>query len=126
MHRQSGVSSVEVVMAFVVFSIIAVVALPALGIGAKPVVNVNENTANSVKKVKSAYAIAIAAQGDFPKLSDVVQYIDADFSSETNDYSGIIFRDGESRLTVNTYVDPDCKYLTSNKEPGITDVVKCM
>ena len=126
MHKQNGISSIEVAMLFVVVSIVAVVALPV-------VVPINKNidpqlmdSFSSTKKVKSAYALALAQTGDFPRLSDIVEYVDADFASEKNDLSGIIFRDGGNRLTINTYSDLSCKHKTSNKQPGVTDIVRCI
>ena len=126
MRSQNGVSSIEVAMMFVVISIVAVVALPTLGKVKNTIDIESVDQHQSIQKVKSAYALAIAQTGDFPRLNDLVEFIDADFASQTNSFSGIIFRDGKHRLTVNTYRDTDCRLLTSNKEPGVTDVVRCI
>ncbi len=133
MKRQTGVSLVEVAMVFVVISIVAVVAVPTIGMGDKSgnsrtvqAVAQVANNIDSIQKVKSAYAIAIAEQGDYPLLSNVVDFIDADFASQMGDLSGIIFRDGKRRLLVNTFRDAGCKVLTSNESPGVSDVVRCI
>ena len=128
MRSQNGVSSVEVAMVFVVFSIVAVVALPVVGTKLKPSVSATSTISSGETEniLKSAYAIAIAERGDFPRLNEIVECIDADFASETTDLSGIIFRDGEQRLTVKTYRDVDCKTLTSDSQPGVTDIVRCI
>ena len=126
MRSQNGVSSIEVAMMFVVISIVAVVALPALSTAKNTIDIESVDQSHSIQKVKSAYALAIAQTGDFPQLNDLVEYIDADFASKTNNFTGVIFRDGKHRITVNTYRDTDCKLLTSNKQPGVTDVVRCI
>jgi len=126
MRKQSGVSLVEIAMMFVVISIVAVVALPTVNSGSKLLKTKPINSLESANKVKSAYAIAIAETGDYPRLSEVVEYIDADFASEKSDFSGILFRDGRSRLTINTFRDAGCKLLTNDSEPGVTDVVRCI
>jgi len=126
MRRQSGVSLVEIAMMFVVVSIVAVVALPVIVSPNKSTATQAINDADSIKKVKSAYALAIAEQGDYPLLDDVVEYIDADFAYQTSDYSGIIFRDGKQRLTVKTFQDTECTLLTGKANPGVSDVVRCI
>jgi len=126
MRTQSGVSSVEIAMMFVVVSIVAVVALPTIVPVKSPAQAQVKNKVNPAQKVKSAYAIVIAKTGDYPRLSEVVEYVDADFASERNDLSGILFRDGRFRLTVKTFSDINCKQLTNNKEPGVTDIVRCI
>lgn len=124
MRKQVGVTIVEVAMSLVVLAIVAVVAIPqfAQKQGQQVVSQSNESSA----KVKSAFAMAIAQKGDFPTLSEMVEYIDADFASETNDLSGVMFRDQRLRLTVNTYNDPSCKVLTTLEQPGVSDVVRCV
>ena len=126
MRRQSGVSLVEIAMMFVVISIVAVVALPSIGKGDKPIHASAMDNVESIQKVKTAYAMAMAEQGDYPQLTDVVDNIDADFASQTNDHSGIIFREGKLRLTVSTFRDMNCKQKTSNEEPGVSDIVRCI
>jgi len=126
MRKQNRVSFVELAMLVVVLSIVAVVALPALGKRTQTVDAPLESVNSSMKKVKAAYAFAIAEKGNFPTLSGIVEFIDADFASETNDLSGIIFRDGGNRLTVNTFSDSECKILTNDNEPGVSDIVRCI
>lgn len=126
MQVKSGISMVEVVMMGVVFAIVAVVALPVIGINGAEMNTSVAHKSKSTEKVKSAYALAIAQKGNFPRLRDVVEYIDADFSAETNDLSGIIFRDGVNRLTVSTFQDTACKIKTNSEKPGITDIVRCI
>jgi len=123
--KQRGITVVEVSMALVVFAIIAVVAIP----GFSPPQNQRQTLENDValeKKVKSAFALAIAHKGDFPTLSEIVSFVDADFTSETNNLDGIVFRDQNLRLTVNTYNDLNCEVMTSAVEQGVTDIVRCV
>jgi type II secretory pathway pseudopilin PulG len=124
MRKQLGITVIEISMALVVFAILAVVAVPQFSLEQKPQVVINQ--IESANKVKSAFALAIAQKGDFPTLSEIVDYIDADFASETNDLSGIMFRDHGKRLTINTYSNPQCNVLTNLNQPGVSDIVRCV
>jgi len=124
MRKQLGVTVVEIAMLLVVLAIVAVVAIPQFD-ATKDQRRASQNIESS-SKVKSAFAMAIAQKGDFPTLTEMVEYIDADFASETNDLSGVMFRDQHQRLTINTYNDSQCKVLTSLEQPGVSDVVRCV
>jgi len=125
MRTKSSVTFVEIAMAFVVFLIVAVVALPSIG-PSKSLPPAPEKMEVSSRLVLSAYAYAIALHGDFPKLSDIVEFVDADFASETNQSNGIIFRDKGEHLTVKTFQDTNCKVRTNNNHPGKSDIVRCI
>lgn len=124
MQKQQGVTVVEIAMLLVVLAIVAVVAIPQFDTN-QDQARASQNSESSAK-VQSAFAMAIAQKGDFPTLTEMVEYIDADFASETNDLSGVMFRDQHQRLTINTYNDSQCKVLTSQKQPGMSDVVRCV
>ena len=122
--KQKGVTVVEVSMFLVVLAIVAVVAIPQFSEAHQE--QLTSTQIQSSEKVKSAYAMAIAQKGDFPTLSEVIDYIDADFASENNDLSGIMFRDHGKRLTINTYNDTECSVPTNLSQLGVTDVVRCI
>ena len=124
MRKQQGVTVVEIAMLLVVLAIVAVVAIPQFD-ATQDQRRAHQNSESSAK-VKSAFALAIAQKGDFPTLTEMVEYIDADFASEMSDLSGVIFRDQRQHLTINTYNDAQCKMLTSLKEPGVSDIVRCI
>jgi len=124
MQKQQGVTVVEIAMLLVVLAIVAVVAIPQFD-ATKDQRRASQNFESS-SKVKSAFAMAIAQKGDFPTLTEIVDFIDADFASETNDLSGVMFRDRHQRLTIYTYNDSQCKVLTSFEQPGVSDVVRCV
>lgn len=119
---------VEIAMAIVVFAIVAVVAIPALQISEEEQYRTRNSINNSqaAEKVKSAFANAIATEGSFPRLGTVVEYLDADFASERNDLSGIVFWGYKKRVTVKTYNDDKCVNLTSGEQPGVSDIVRCI
>jgi len=122
--KQAGVTVVEVAMSLVVLAIIAVVAIPQFAVRQDQQLSSLNSETSSI--VKSAFAMAIAQKGDFPTLTEIVDYIDADFVSETNDLSGGMFRENRLRLTINTYRDSSCEVLTSFEQPGVSDVVRCV
>ena len=124
MQKQQGVTVVEIAMLLVVLAIVAVVAIPQFN-ATQDQRRATLNSESSAK-VKSAFAMAIAQKGDFPTLTEMVNYIDADFASETNDLTGVMFRDQHQRLTINTYNDVQCKVLTNLEQPGVSDVVRCV
>lgn len=121
---QRGVTVVEVAMFLVVLAIIAVVAIPQFSV--KSVSEVPVNDAQSSAKVQSAFALAIATKGDFPTLSEMVEFVDADFASEMSDLSGVMFRNKGKRLTVQTFNDAECRVLTSAEQLGVSDIVRCV
>lgn len=123
-RRQHGVTVVEVAMFLVVLAIIAVVAIPQFSV--KSVSGVPINITQFSAKVKTAFALAIATKGDFPTLSEMVEYIDADFASEMSDLSGVMFRNKGKRLIVKTFNDTQCRVLTSVDQLSVTDVVRCV
>lgn len=123
-RKQQGVTVVEVSMFLVVLAIIAVVAIPQFSV--KSATAVPLENVNSSEKVQSAFALAIASKGEFPTLSEMIEYIDADFASEKGDLSGVMFRDKGKRLVVKTFNDSQCRVLTSQEEPGVSDVVRCV
>lgn len=125
MQQKFGVTFIELAMLVVVLAIISFTAVPNFveKTDPKPII---ENQLQSIAKVQSAYALAIANKGDFPGLSEVVEFIDADFASEKNDMSGIIFRDGVNHISVNTFSDSNCTIPTSERQAGISDVVRCV
>ena len=126
MRSQRGVTVVEVFMFLVVLAIVAVVAIPQFTSLESPSQVAVANRVLSSDKVKSAFALAIAKKGDFPTLSEMVEYIDADFASETNDLSGVMFRVHGQRTIVATFNDAQCNTLTSASQLGVSDIVRCV
>ena len=126
MEKQQGVTVVDVFMLMVVLAIVAVVAIPQFSPKESSLQQISESNGLSSDKVKSAFALAIAKKGDFPTLSEIVEYIDADFASETNDLSGVMFRSQGKRNTVTTYSDSQCSVLTNTARLGTTDIVRCV
>lgn len=128
MKQHQGVTIVEISMALVVLAIVAVVALPTLQQGTEKQVRkgISLDTMQAVEKVKSAYANAIANYGGYPQLNQLVEYIDADFASESNDLGGVVFWGYKKRVMVNTYNDENCNTQTSGENPGVSDVVRCI
>ena len=124
MRTHTGVTVVEVAMFLVVLAIVAVVAIPQFAVRQDRQMTNLDNETSAI--VKSAFAMAIAQKGDFPTLTEIVDYIDADFVSETNDLSGVMFRENNLRLTINTYNDSLCQVSTSLEQPGVSDVVRCI
>ena len=124
MRKHAGVTAVEIAMFMVVLAIVAVVAIPQFTTQKDQKTASLDRETSSI--VKSAFAMAIAQKGDFPTLTEIVDFIDADFVSETNDLSGVMFRENKLRLTINTYNDSSCEVLTSFDQPGVSDVVRCV
>lgn len=125
MQQKFGVTFIEIAMLAVVLVIISFAAIPNFS-KTQSIGITEENLSQSVAKVQSAYALAIAYKGDFPGLNEVVEFIDADFASEKNDMSGIIFREGNDHITVNTFNDEKCSVPTNDKQFGVTDIVRCV
>ena len=125
MQQKFGVTLIEIAMLVVVLMIVSFAAIPNFSKTNNPEVpQVNLN--RSIAKVQTAFALAIAHKGDFPGLSEIVDFIDADFASEKNDMSGIIFRDGVEHISVSTFIDDSCKVPTNDKLAGISDIVRCV
>ncbi|MDX1812052.1 MAG: hypothetical protein R3240_08900, partial [Gammaproteobacteria bacterium] len=117
--KQSNVTVVEIAMAIVVFAIVAVVALPALQVseGTTSRTGSSIDTVQAIKKVEAAFERAKARENGFPKLSDLVEYLDADFASASDNHNGIVFWGYKKRVTVKTYNDDKCKIKTSGEQP---------
>ena len=125
MQQKFGVSLIEIAMLLVVLMIISFTAIPNFPKTSNPEI-AQDNLNQSIAKVQSAYALAIAYKGNFPGLSEVVEFIDADFASEKNDMSGIIFRDGVEHISISTFTDDSCEVPTNDQQAGITDIVRCV
>lgn len=127
-RTQSGVTLIEIIMAIVVLAIVAVVALPVLQDGGNTQIRkgISVNANQAIDKVKTAYAFAIADHGDYPQLSQIVDFVDADFASEKNDLGGIVFWGYKKRVVVKTYNDENCEKQTSGEKPGVSDIVRCV
>lgn len=127
-RNQHSVTFVEIAMAIVVFAIVAVVALPTLQFsdGKKIRTGSSLDASQATEKVKSAYERALDKAGSHPRLSSVVEYLDADFASERDDLGGIVFWGFKKRVTVKTYNDDKCKTKTSGEKPGVSDIVRCI
>ncbi len=127
-NNKTSVTFVEVSLVFVVLTIVAVIALPALPFssGQSSAQVSTNNSFQAIDKVQSAYAHAIAHADAFPQLSQVVDFINADFASEKNDLSGIVFAGQEKPVMVNTYNDESCTNRTSGVNPGVSDIVRCI
>ena len=127
-NKQANMTFVELSMALVVFVIVAVVAIPTMKFSDK---NTYQSASSmdpgqAFQKVQSAFETARGIQGDYPRLSKVVEYLDVDFASELDDMGGIVFWGYKNRVTVKTYNDNNCRNLTSGENPGVSDVVRCV
>lgn len=127
-HKQTNMTFVELAMALVVFVIVSVIAIPTMKFSNEQA----EDSANSMdasqafEKVQTAFTRARDIQGNYPSLSKVVEYLDADFASERDDMGGIVFWGYKNRVTVKTYNDDNCSTETSGENPGISDIVRCI
>jgi type II secretory pathway pseudopilin PulG len=116
--KNKGFSLVEVVMILVVAGLIGSLAIPRyVGQSSEALMDAKKDTS---RVVKSAMVVALADTRDYPSVSKLASYVQADKVDVRS--NGIeVTRDG-TRFTVPTYVDVNCSKMTR----AVNDIVQCV
>ncbi len=125
--RQSGVTFIEIGMALVSLAIVAVVAFPVLP--SFKSLSRESSLADpglAVDKVRAAYDRVLVSAGRYPMVNELVEYVDEDFTSASQDMTGVVFWGYKKRIKISTYSDKNCSRLTDASQPGVTDIVRCV
>ena len=117
-RKQFGFSLIELVIAIVILSILAAIAIPKY-------VDLQANSLSTAKSemsnaVKSAFKTIIANQKGFPTVQQLARNIpDANVTSAAK---GVVVTIKNSTYTVPTYTNTNCTSITTT----ITNTVQCV